>query len=75
VKDRKIDVINLKDEELKELLGNLKNELFNLKLQISLGQLANTSKKGSVRKDIARLLTEKKRREVGKGVQDFAKKD
>lgn len=50
-------------EELQQKVKDLKLELFNLKLQKTLGQLTDTSKITNVRRDIARIntvLTEKK---------------
>ncbi|MDC0864436.1 50S ribosomal protein L29 [Rickettsiaceae bacterium] len=40
----------------------LKKELFNLRFQKTLGELANTSRFAKVRKDIARIKTELTRR-------------
>ena len=49
-------------DELKQELLELRQEQFNLRMQRGAGQLANPSRFGVVRKDIARiktLLTEK----------------
>lgn len=53
------------EDELKAELVKLKKEQFNLRFQKSSGQLENSSKIMSVRRDIARILTalsEQKRR-------------
>lgn len=43
--------------ELRKMLKDKKNELFELRLQLKTMQLTNTSKISSVRKDIARINT------------------
>ncbi|BDU49531.1 50S ribosomal protein L29 [Haliovirga abyssi] len=44
-------------EELVNKEKELKEELFNLKFQLSLGQLTNTTRVRQVRRDIARIKT------------------
>jgi large subunit ribosomal protein L29 len=44
-------------DELKEQLLQLKKEQFNLRFQKAIGQLENTSRVRTVRRDIARLKT------------------
>ncbi|NLK62698.1 MAG: 50S ribosomal protein L29 [Fusobacteria bacterium] len=44
-------------DDLKNRCKELKEELFNLKFQLSLGQLANTTKVREVRRNIARINT------------------
>ncbi|MGB5708499.1 MAG: 50S ribosomal protein L29 [Arenicellales bacterium] len=44
-------------EQLKEELTNLRQEQFNLRMQRGAGQLANPSRFGIVRKEIARIKT------------------
>lgn len=44
-------------DELKEELVNLRQEQFNLRMQRGAGQLANPSRFGIVRKEIARIKT------------------
>ena len=44
-------------DELSDSLGKLKKEQFNLRFQRANGQLENTSRVRSVRKDIARIET------------------
>ncbi|MGZ0186441.1 MAG: 50S ribosomal protein L29 [Alphaproteobacteria bacterium] len=45
------------DDELKDSLANLKKEALNLRFQQASGQLENTARRHTVRKDIARILT------------------
>jgi len=45
-------------------LGTLREELFNLRFQLATGQLENTSRVRQVRKDIARILTILREREL-----------
>ena len=44
-------------DELKQLLGDLKKEQFNLRFQRASGQLENTARVRQVRRDIARIQT------------------
>lgn len=44
-------------DELKGKLADLEGELFNLRFQLSTGQLRNPMRIKEVRKDIARILT------------------
>ena len=55
---------NLGDTELIERLADAKEELFNLRFQNVTGQLDNPSRIGAVRKDIARLNTIVRQREI-----------
>lgn len=45
-------------------LSDAKRELFNLRFQLATGQLENTARLKEVRKDIARLKTEVRAREI-----------
>ena len=45
-------------------LSDAKRELFNLRFQLATGQLENTARLKEVRKDIARLKTEIRAREI-----------
>ncbi|PMQ00974.1 MAG: 50S ribosomal protein L29 [Dictyoglomus sp. NZ13-RE01] len=54
------------DEELKEELKKLRMELFNLRFQLSTGGLTNPHRIKMVRKDIARILTILRERELNK---------
>ncbi len=54
------------DSELLEELKNLRAELFNLRLQKATGGLTNPHRIKAVRKDIARILTILRERELKK---------
>jgi large subunit ribosomal protein L29 len=54
----------LGDSELVERLAEAKVELFNLRFQNATGQLERTARIGEVRKDIARLNTLLREREI-----------
>lgn len=54
------------DEELREELKRLRAELFNLRFQLSTGGLTNPHRIRMVRKDIARILTILRERELNK---------
>ncbi|MCS7281348.1 MAG: 50S ribosomal protein L29 [Desulfobacterota bacterium] len=47
----------LTDDELMKKKKDLKEELFNLRFQLSTGQLENTARIKAVKKDIARIET------------------
>jgi large subunit ribosomal protein L29 len=48
---------DLADEELREKLRELQEELFNLRFQLATGQIENVGRIRTVRRDIARLQT------------------
>ncbi len=58
------DIHALKDEELSQELENSRTELFNLRFRLATGQLEDGSKIPAVKKDIARLCTELRAREL-----------
>lgn len=58
------DIRNLSGDELNKKVSELKNELFNLRFQLATGQLDNTSTIKSVKKDIARVKTIQREREL-----------
>lgn len=61
----KTDVLrDLADAELLDRLASAKEELFNLRFQHVTGQLENTARLGVVRKQVARLNTELRDREI-----------
>ena len=51
-------------EELETRLSETRRELFNLRFQLATGQLDNFSRLNHVRKDVARMLTELRNREI-----------
>ena len=54
----------LGDQDLIKELANAREELFNLRFRLATGQVDDTSKIGQVKKQIARLLTEIRMREI-----------
>ena len=51
------EIRNLSVQELNEKLSDLKSELFNLRFQHAINQLENPMRLGPVKKDIARVKT------------------
>ncbi|MDY2626478.1 MAG: 50S ribosomal protein L29 [Coriobacteriales bacterium] len=58
------EIRELSAEELDKKLSESREELFNLRFQMATSQLDNTARVRIVKKDIARLLTEKRMREI-----------
>jgi len=54
----------LDDVELEERLAEYRKELLNLRFQLATGQLDNASRVGQVRRDVARVLTLLRDREI-----------
>ena len=69
------EIVELDVDELETRLNETRRELFNLRFQLATGQLDNFSRMNHVRKDIARLLTELRAREIaeaeGLAVEDI----
>ena len=59
------DLRDLSVEELQTKLTELKTELFNLRFQLAVNQLENSNRLGAVKKDIARVSTILRQRELG----------
>ena len=59
------DVREMTNDELNAKLGELKSELFNLRFTHATGQLSNPLQLQSVKKDIARVKTVIRQRELG----------
>jgi len=57
---------DLTEEELDKKYSEAKEELFNLRFQLATGQLENHQRISMVRHDIARILTVRRERELGK---------
>jgi large subunit ribosomal protein L29 len=55
----------LADDELVNRLREAKEELFNLRFQVATGQLDNNRRLQTVRRDIARIYTIMRERELG----------
>ena len=58
------EVRELSTEQLNEKLGELKKDLFNLRLQHAINQLENPRKISEVKTDIARVKTVLREREL-----------
>ena len=61
------EIRNLSDQDLQKQLEQSKSELFNLRFQLATGQLENTMMIGLVKKDIARIKTIIRERELNIG--------
>ncbi len=61
---KKTTLIELDDTDLFERLADYKEELFNLRFQFATNQLDNSTRLKAVKKDIARVLTELRAREI-----------
>jgi large subunit ribosomal protein L29 len=59
------DLRGMTPDQLDEQLANLKKEQFNLRFQRATGQLENTARVRTVRRDIARIKTVQGQRRVG----------
>jgi large subunit ribosomal protein L29 len=57
----------LEDDPLRDALTEAKKELFNLRFQSATGQLESHGRLRAVRRDIARIYTEMRERELGIG--------
>lgn len=57
------------EDELHEMLDEAKDDLFNLRFQSVIGQLDNNSLLKLKKKDIARILTELRMREIAEAEQ------
>ena len=58
------EVRKMSSAELETKLMDLKKDLFNLRLQHATNQLDNPQRIAAVKKDIARVLTEQRAREI-----------
>ena len=58
------EVRALADAELETRLGEAKQELFNLRFQLVTGQLDNTARIGQIKKQVARIETVLREREI-----------
>ena len=61
---KKQALTTLGDTDLLERLSDAKEELFNLRFQLVTGQLENHTRVREVKKEVARLLTEMRVREI-----------
>lgn len=58
------EIQKLSGEDLQAKLKEARAELFNLRFQMATSQLDNTARLKTVKKDIARILTELRAREI-----------
>ena len=58
------DIRELSDEELAQKLEDGRAELFNLRFQMATSQLDNTARVTNVKRDIARVQTEMRARQI-----------
>ncbi len=58
------DLAQLDGDELATRLGDARRELFNLRFQLATGQLDNPARVGQVRREVARMLTVLREREI-----------
>ncbi|GAB4279996.1 MAG: 50S ribosomal protein L29 [Coriobacteriia bacterium] len=58
------EIREMNDTDLEQALKDARTELFNLRFQLATGQLDNTGRIKAVKKDIARVLTEMRAREI-----------
>ena len=63
-----LELRELHDDELESRLREAKEELFNLRLQTATGQLDNNRRLRTVRRDIAKIYTIQRERELGLSV-------
>lgn len=59
------EIREMNDGELMEALLEAKEERFNLRFQVATNQLDNTARLKAVKKEIARILTVMRERELG----------
>ena len=58
------EIRNFSTDDLNTKINELKDELFNLRFQLATGQLENTARIRQVKKDIARMKTIIREREL-----------
>lgn len=64
------EIRNLNDKDLEKRLDDLKEELFNLRFQMTTGQLDNVMRLREVKRSIARVKTVQRQREIMKLAQE-----
>ena len=58
------EIREMSNDDLDEKLEEARAELFNLRFQMATSQLDNTARVKTVKKDIARICTEQRAREI-----------
>ncbi|WP_376791974.1 50S ribosomal protein L29 [Thermoflexus sp.] len=61
------EIRNWSNDELRNRLEQARRELFNLRIQWMMGQLKDVNRIRALRKDIARMLTIMRERELARG--------
>ncbi|MGH9090780.1 MAG: 50S ribosomal protein L29 [Acidimicrobiales bacterium] len=61
---RAAELATMDPDELVSRLDETRKELFNLRFQLATGQLDNPARMGQVRRDVARILTVLRDREI-----------
>lgn len=61
---RATEIRPLSDQEIADAIEKAREELFNLRFQRSVGQLTDTNRPRLVRRNLARLLTVRREREI-----------
>lgn len=64
------EVHKMSDAELTETVGQLRSRLFELRSQSVTEKLENPKQLGDIRRDVARVLTEKRSRELAATAQE-----
>ena len=68
---KKKDIKKMTKSEIIKNLESSKKDLFNLRFQLATGQLENHSRLGQVKREVARVLTELREREIS-AAEDFS---
>jgi len=63
------DVRKMKDGEIKQEIGALRTKLFDLRSQTVTEKVEDLSQFGKIRRDLARLMTERRTRQISKGTK------
>jgi large subunit ribosomal protein L29 len=71
---RASELRELGDEQLDSRLAQAKEELFNLRFQHATGQLDNTTRLGVLKREIARLHTLRREREI-EAAEEMARRE
>ena len=70
-----VEVHNLDDTQLVEFVAGRREELFNLRFQHATGQLENTARMKSAKRELARGLTVAKQRGIDPDIEIKRQKD
>jgi large subunit ribosomal protein L29 len=62
---KSVEIRELKDDELERKEKEIREELFNLRVQLSTRQMTNVSRIKKLKKDLARVLTIQRERSLG----------